>query len=137
MGKNFMTTQSLVVAEDDPILAKVVIEELSEAGFEVHHAKNGVEAIELVTSKKPDLLLLDVVMPEKNGFEVLEAVKKSPVTSGVPVIMMTMLGQDEDIKKGLSLGASDYIVKSQHAVGEIVEKVKDFFQKGTQPQPNA
>ena len=129
-----MAKHKLVLAEDDPILSKVLVEELGEVGFQVHHAKNGKEAVKLIQSKKPDLLLCDVLMPEKSGFEVLEEIKKSPATSGIPVIMLTMLGSDDDIKKGLKLGANDYIVKSQHAVGEIVEKVQEFFSGESKPE---
>jgi DNA-binding response OmpR family regulator len=128
-----MITHKIVLAEDDEILAKVVVEELRESGFEVEHADNGNKALELIQSKRPDLALLDLLMPEKHGFDVLKELKKSPATKDVPVIIMTMLGRDEDIKKGLQLGAEDYIVKSQHAVGEIIDKIKEFFAKESHP----
>ena len=129
-----MAKLKIVLIEDDEILAKVVYEELSEADFDVLQAFDGQEGLELARSKKPDLVLLDLILPKKNGFEVLEELKKSPVTHNIPVIVLTMLGRDDDIKKGLRLGANDYIVKSQHAVGEIVEKVKNFFDKEQHPE---
>ena len=73
-------------------------------------------------------------LPKKNGFDVLETLKKSTETKGIPVIVLTMLGSDEDIKKGIRLGANDYIVKSQHAVAEITERVKGFFAKESHPE---
>ncbi|TSC73930.1 MAG: hypothetical protein G01um101433_1127 [Parcubacteria group bacterium Gr01-1014_33] len=86
-----------------------------------------------MVKEKPNLVLLDIILPKKNGFDVLEELKKSPVTNAIPVIMLTMLGRDEDIKKGFELGANDYIVKSQHAVAEIVEKIIKFFGNEAHP----
>ncbi len=129
-----MSKLKIVLVEDDEILAKVLYEELLEADFDVFQAFDGEEGLNLAKSKKPDLVLLDLVLPKKPGFDVLEELKKSPVTHDIPVIVLTMLGRDDDIKKGLRLGANDYIVKSQHAVGEIVEKVKNFFGKEQHPE---
>jgi DNA-binding response OmpR family regulator len=124
----------IILAEDDEILSKVIYEELSEAGFSVTRVTDGGEVVKTVQDIRPDLLLQDVLMPNKTGFEILEELKQSPVTKDIPVIMLTMLGSDEDIKKGLKLGANDYIVKSQHAVAEIVEKVQGFFEKESHPE---
>ena len=77
------------------------------------------------------LLLLDLMLSKKHGFEVLEELKKSPDTKAIPVIILTLLGEDGDIKKGLSLGADDYIVKSEHAIGEVSEKIKNFLEKAS------
>jgi len=129
-----MKKSKIVLVEDDQVLSKVIFEELEEAGFDVSHASDGQEGVDMINSKKPDLVLLDVLMPNMNGFEVLETIKGSPVTKGIPVIMLTMLGSDDDIKKGLKLGANDYIVKSQHAVSEIVDKVKGFFTNESHPE---
>ncbi|MFC1720767.1 response regulator transcription factor [Patescibacteria group bacterium] len=122
-----MKKGNIVLVEDDKILSKVVYEELSDAGFEVANAYNGEEAWDIIKSEKPDLILLDLVLPKKHGFDVLQQLKQSPETKEIPVIIITMLGSDEDIKKGIQLGADDYIVKAQHAVAEIVEKVTEFF----------
>jgi DNA-binding response OmpR family regulator len=123
----------ILLAEDDEVLSKVVHEELTEAGFESFQAYDGEASLQLAREKKPDLILLDILMPTMNGFDVLDALKKSPGTKDIPVIMLTMLGSDDDIKKGLRLGANDYIVKSQHALPEIIEKVKKFFSKEGHP----
>ena len=124
-----MNKTKIVLVEDDEILSKVLYIELGDSGFEVMQAFDGEAGLELVRSQKPDLVLLDLILPKKHGFEVLAELKKSPDTSGIPILILTMLGSDEDIKKGLQLGADDYIVKSQHAVAEIVEKVKTFLAK--------
>ena len=123
------------MVEDDEVLSKVIYEELTEAEFEVLRAHDGEVGLQLAREKGPNLILLDILLPKKNGFDVLETLKKSPETKGIPVIVLTMLGSDEDIKKGIRLGANDYIiVKSQHAVAEITEKVKNFFAKERHPQ---
>ncbi len=129
-----MTKLKITIVEDDEVLAKVLKEELDEAGFDVSQAFEGEAGLATVKEKKPNLVLLDILLPKKSGFEVLEALKESPETRTIPVIMLTMLGSDDDIKRGLKLGANDYIVKSQHAVAEIVEKVKDFFAKESHPE---
>lgn len=129
-----MPKQKIVLVEDDETLAEVLYSELTEAGFEVSPAFDGNEGLKQIKEKQPDLVLLDIILPEKSGFEVLEELKKFPTTQKIPVIILSLLGEDEDIKKGLKLGANDYIVKSSHAVAEIVEKVKDFFAKESHPQ---
>ncbi len=125
-----MKKAKIVLVEDDVILSKVINEELEEAGFDVIKAIDGEKGLVAVKSKKPDLVLLELMLPKMHGFEVLEEIKKDPEVQSIPVMILTMLGSDDDIKKGLQLGANDYIVKSQHAVGEIIDKVKDFFNEG-------
>ena len=124
----------ITLVEDDEILSKVLYEELKEAGFEVTQAFNGEDGLARIKASRPNLVLLDIVMPKMDGFQVLEALKASPATRTIPVIVLTMGGGDEEIKKGFRLGANDYIVKSQHAVAEIVEKVKNFFVKESHPE---
>jgi DNA-binding response OmpR family regulator len=134
-----MAKIKILLVEDDEVLAKVIDEELVEAGFEIFQAYDGESGLAMAREKKPDLILLDILLPKKNGFDVLETLKKLP-EAHIPVIILSMLGSDDDIKKGLRLGANDYVVKSQHALPEIVEKVKNFFAKeqhppATQPKP--
>ena len=122
-----MTGNKIVLIEDDEILSKVLYEELTDAGFNVLRAFDGESGLSMVADKKPDLVLLDLILPKKHGFDVLKELKASPDTARIHVIILTMLGSDEDIKKGLKLGADDYIVKTQHSVAEIIEKIKNFF----------
>ncbi|MBI2449906.1 MAG: response regulator [Candidatus Nealsonbacteria bacterium] len=129
-----MPKQKIVLIEDDEILAEVLYSELAEADFEITPVFDGEEGLKQVREKKPDLVLLDLILPKKSGFEVLEELKKSPDTAKIPVIILSLLGEDEDIKRGLELGASDYIVKSSHAIAEVVEKIKNFFAKESHPQ---
>ena len=129
-----MSAQKIVLIEDDEILSKVLSVELTDAGFKVTQSFDGEAGLSLVRSDKPDLVLLDLILPKKHGFVVLEELKKSPDTKAIPVIILTLLGEDEDIKKGLRLGANDYLVKSSHAVAEIVEKIKTFLSKEQHPE---
>jgi two-component system, OmpR family, response regulator VicR len=119
----------IALVEDDKDLSEIFKVALEREGFEVKTAFDGEVGWKLIQKEKPDLVLLDVVMPKKNGFEVLEEMKKLPQTSIVPVIMLSVRNQDDDVKQGLRLGADDYIVKSQHTVDAIVRKVKQLCQE--------
>jgi len=131
-----MPKSKVLLIEDDPVLAKVLNEELREAGFEIFQAYDGDAGLSMAREKLPDLILLDIMLPKKSGFEVLESLKSFPETKAIPVALLTMLGSDDDVKKGLQLGASEYIVKSQHALPEIMEMVKKFLDKEGRPQAN-
>ncbi len=97
-------------------------------GFEVITASNGREAIEMAKSQKPDLIMLDIMMPDLNGWQTLKMLKEDESTKEIQVIMSSVMGKDEDIEKSISLGASDYIVKSNDA-DKIVEKIKEILSK--------
>ena len=119
----------IVLAEDDRFISLAYKDGLSRAGFEVVHAADGAEAVKKIKSEKPDIVLLDVIMPEKNGFEVLEEINKDPKVKNIPVIVLSNLGQDSDIKRGKELGAYDYFVKSNLSMADVVEKVSEYFNK--------
>jgi DNA-binding response OmpR family regulator len=123
-----MDKKKILLVEDDAILAKTMYDELVEAGYEVDQAYDGEAGLRMVGEKKPDLVLLDILMPKKNGFEVLQSMKAAPETKDIPVIMLTALAADEDVETTM-LGASDYLVKSEYTPTQIVEKVKNFFIK--------
>ncbi len=123
----------ILIAEDEQILANVLKDELDEVGFETFIAANGLKALKVMKTKstRPNLLLLDILMPVMDGFQVLEEMKKDSVDnlSEIPVIVLSNLGQDDEIKKAIQLGAADYFVKSQHPISEVVEKVQGFLEK--------
>ncbi|MFC1615021.1 response regulator [Patescibacteria group bacterium] len=119
--------KKILVIEDDKILSKVISEELEKAGFEIKRALTGDDGFEMARSENPDLVLLDLMLPGIHGFDILAKIKKDSYTKKIPVIILTALGSDDDVKKGLRLGASDYIVKSKHAISEIIDTVKNFF----------
>jgi len=119
----------VLVAEDDRFLSKAYGAKLKKEGFDVILAMNGEEAVEEAKNKKPDIILLDLVMPRKDGFEALSDLKKDASTKSIPVIILSNLGQEEDIIKGKELGAVDYLVKSNIAIREVVEKIREVLKK--------
>ena len=115
-----MKKKTIALIEDEAALAKIITEELTDAGFSVVLASDGIEGVNLVKTRKPDLVLLDLLLPKKHGFDVLKELKNMPDTATIPVIILTLLGSDEDVSKGLELGADDYLVKSQYGINEII-----------------
>lgn len=114
----------ILLVEDEEILADVLKEKLLQDKFEVEVAADGVAAIEIANVFEPDLIMLDLIIPKKDGFQVLKELKADPKLKTIPVIVLSNLGQDEEIKRALSLGAVDYMVKAQHPINEVIEKVK-------------
>ena len=119
----------ILVVEDEQVLAKVFEEKFQKAKYDVKLAADGISAVDYAKSFKPDLVILDLVLPKKNGFDVLGDIKGMDETKSIPVIVVSNLGEDEDIKKALALGAVDYFVKAQHPINEIVDKVKNVLIK--------
>lgn len=101
----------ILVAEDDPMIFKLVDFRLKHMGHEIFWANDGGKAVEMARSTVPDLILLDVMMPVMDGFQVLKRLMADPVVQDIPVIMLTARGQESDIVKGIQGGASDYVVK--------------------------
>lgn len=122
-----MATAKILLAEDDKFLATAMSDKLTREGFEVLHATNGVQALELAKSGDPDLVLLDLIMPQKTGFEVLAELKLDAKLKKIPVIILSNLGQESDMEKAKSLGAVDYLVKSDVQMKEVVEKIKQVL----------
>lgn len=119
----------ILLVEDDEFLRNICKMKLEKEGFNVSVAVTGGEALKKITEDNPQAVLLDVIIPEIDGFEVLKRVKKDPSKSSIPVIMLTNLGQADEIEKGLNLGAEDYIIKAHFTIGEIIERVKDILKK--------
>ncbi len=119
----------IYVAEDDAFLATAYKTSLVKAGFNVTVVGDGVAMIELLNKKLPDLILLDLVMPVKDGFETLSDISKDKKLSTVPVIIASNLGDKNDITKGMSLGAKDYIIKTDTSIEQLIEKVKKHLLK--------
>ena len=117
----------ILLVEDDRFLIKAVYTKLTQKGFEVVLANDGDEAISKAKTEKPELVLLDMVLPKKSGFEVLRALKGDPETASIPVFILSNLAQDQDIQEGKALGAEDYIVKSNTSLSAIVDKVANFL----------
>lgn len=119
----------ILLVEDDVAIALAYKDGLTIAGFEVVQAQDGEKALEVIKSVNPDIVLTDIIMPFKDGFEMLEEIKKDTDLKNIPVIVLSNIGQEEDIEKGKLLGASDYLVKADHSMAEIVEKVNKILKK--------
>lgn len=115
--------------EEDYFLRKIYRNKLSLAGFEFIEATNGVEGLNKIIFEKPDLVLLDLILPRKNGLDVLIEMRKNPKLKDIPVIVLSVLGQESDIKRAFSLGSQEYLVKSEVSLSEVVEKVKHWAKK--------
>ena len=122
-------TLKILLVEDDAFLLKMYTTKFEIEGFETFIADNGVKALSLAKEKMPDIILLDILLPKMDGFEVLEALKADMQTKNIPIILLTNLSQKEEVKKGLELGAKDYLIKAHFMPAEVVEKVKQVVGK--------
>jgi len=119
--------KKILVAEDDKFLANAYRVKLSKANYEISLASDGEELLSIIDGFGPDLLLLDLVMPKKDGFSVLSELRQNPKWAKLPVIVASNLGQKEDIDKAKMLGASDYVVKSDLAMKDLVVKITSLI----------
>jgi len=119
----------ILIVEDEEVLVKVLEEKFEAEKFQVTIARDGYDVVPLAKKFKPDIILLDIILPGTDGLEVLSFLKADEDLSTIPVIMLSNLDDDEKIKKALSLGAVDYLVKTQHPVKEVVEKVNEYVLK--------
>ena len=119
----------VLLVEDDPFLSSLLKNRLQKEGLEVTLAKDGEEALNSLKSGKPDLILLDLILPKKSGFEVMEEMRADPQMQfqELPIIIISNLGQPEDISRGQALGAIEYFVKAKTSIDELVQKIKDFL----------
>ena len=118
---------SVVIVEDEKMLADMYATKFAMEGFDAKKANDGQSGFSLVKQVKPNIVLLDIIMPKIDGFGVLKMIKNDAELKNIPVILLTNLGQDEDIKKGKQLGAADYFVKANHTPAEVVQKVKQVL----------
>jgi len=122
---------TILLVEDDPFLSSILQLKLEKENFKSIRAADGEEALNLLTEQgiKPDAILLDLILPKKNGFEVLETIRQDPTLEKLPVIIISNLGQPSDIDRGKALGVIDYFVKAKLSVDELVNKVKEEIVK--------
>jgi len=119
--------KTILVIEDDKFLRELISRKLTGEGFDVLEAVDGEEGIKKIKEGKPDLVLLDLILPSIDGFEVLTRVRDDPEVSSIPIIILSNLGQREEVEKGLKLGAIDYLIKAHFTPGEIIEKIKNVL----------
>jgi DNA-binding response OmpR family regulator len=117
----------ILIVEDDRFLRELIARKLRNEGYEVLEAVDGEEGLKRIKEEKPDLILLDLILPGIDGFEVLAKAKEDPDTTQIPVIILSNLGQREEVEKGLKLGAIDYLIKAHFTPGEIIEKIKNIL----------
>lgn len=122
-----MNKKTILIVEDEATLHQALAEYLTSEGFETMSAMDGEEAIEMAVSKKPNLILLDIILPKKDGYEVLEALKRKEETKNIPTILLTNLESPEDIQKAFDKGATTYLVKSDYKLGDVTKKIKEIL----------
>jgi len=119
----------VLLVEDDDFLRGICEHKLRQEGYDVSISADGLDAYNKIEKDDFDLVLLDVILPGMNGFDVLEQTKKNPAKADLPIIMLTNMGQDSEIKKGKDLGAEDYIIKAHFSIDEIIEKMQSIVDK--------
>jgi DNA-binding response OmpR family regulator len=127
-----MANPKILFVDDDNFLRKVYEAELKEKNFDVILAQDGEEGLEKAQLEDPDLIILDMIMPKKSGFEVLTELQRNPKTRNIPVIILSNLGQEDDKKKGVDLGAVDYLIKDNITLSILVDKINQYLNSKTQ-----
>lgn len=117
---------SVLIVDDEPSIVISLEFLMQQSGFDVHVARDGEAALEAITTTRPDLVLLDVMLPQRSGFEICQLVRENPDLRGVKIVLLTAKGRDVDVAKGLALGADDYITKP-FSTKELVEKVRGIL----------
>lgn len=117
--------KKILIIEDEATLQRSLMEFIGGESFEVSCASDGEAGLEMAKSKSPDLIILDIILPKMDGFEVLEEIKNDPKIKNIPVILLTNLESPEDIQKAFEKGATTYLVKSEYKLEDVVKKIKE------------
>ncbi|MDD5144583.1 MAG: response regulator [Candidatus Pacebacteria bacterium] len=117
----------ILIIEDDKFLRELISQKLLKEGYEIVEAIDGEEGVKKAKEEKPDIILLDLILPGIDGFEVLTRMRADKENPPIPVIILSNLGQKEDVERGLKLGAADYLIKAHFTPGEIIEKIKNII----------
>lgn len=117
----------ILIVEDDKFLRELMVQKILKEGYQVVEGINGEEGVAKAKEEKPDLMLLDLILPGIDGFEALRQVKDNPETATIPVIILSNLGQKDDVERGMKLGATDYMIKAHFTPGEILAKIKSIL----------
>ena len=121
--------KKILIVEDDKFLRELISKKLKDEGYQLAQAIDGEEGVVKAKEVSPDLILLDLILPGIDGFEVLSRIKNDSIVSSVPVIILSNLGQKEEIEKGIKLGAIDFLIKAHFTPGEIIEKIKEILKQ--------
>ena len=117
----------IVLVEDDPLLIDIYSTKFKEEGFEVSVVDRGDAAVPHIAKEKPDLVVLDIVLPQQDGWDILKTIKSSDKTKDIKVVILSNLGQKEEIEKGMALGAAGYLIKAHHTPSEVVREIKKIL----------
>lgn len=120
-------SRMILVVEDTELLRRMYSDRLQQDGYRVVSAADGLEALSILRSDTPDLILLDLVMPKMSGLEILDLIKRDPRLKNIPVMILSNLGQDADIQRGLEMGAFDYMIKNDVRPADVSEKIKSVL----------
>lgn len=118
---------TILLVEDDPFLSALLKTRLQNEGLTVMHAVDGQQAVEMLKASKPSLILLDLILPKKSGFEVMEAIQSDPELNKSPIIIISNLGQESDVQRGRELGAIEYFVKAKTSIDDLIVKIQQFL----------
>jgi len=121
--------KNILVVEDDIILQKNIKSSLESADFEVDQLFSGQGVMQKIEQKKPDLILLDLMLPKKDGFHILQDIKQSEELKNIPVIILTVINTETSVSETKMLGADDYLIKSNYSLSEIIEKINKLLKK--------
>ena len=121
-----MDTKKVLVVEDDTLLKDMLGQQLTKEGWQVLHATEGEQALGLAESEHPNIILLDLLLPGMSGFDILTTLKEKETTKDIPVVILSNLGQQEDLDKGVKLGAADFLIKSNFTLDEVSSKIKEI-----------
>lgn len=119
----------VLIIEDDQRINKVYMAKLSVEGITVVTALDGEEGLRKIYSEKPDLVLLDLMLPRKSGFDILKEIKADPKVKDIPVLILSNLAQEKEVEQGLALGAEDYLVKTDYSIQQVMEKIKKALKR--------
>ena len=117
----------VLVIDDDPFILDMYVLKFRDAGFQIETARDGGQGMEKIASFRPDILLLDVIMPKMDGFDVMKKIKDTIPSRAFKILFLTNFGQKEDIERGMQLGADGYIIKAHFTPSEVVQKVEELL----------
>lgn len=117
----------VLLVEDDNMIIDMYTLKFTQEGYDVVQAENGKDGLDQALKVVPDIILLDIILPQMDGFTVLKELKANDSTKDIPVVLLTNLGQDGDVKKGLELGANDYLIKANYTPSQVVDKIKSVL----------
>lgn len=122
-----MIKKQVLLIEDDPFLIDIYTTKLKEAGFEVGVAEDGERALEKIKERTPDLVILDIVLPNIDGWGILKEIRKDEKFKNLKVMILSNLGQRKEVEKGIKLGATQYLIKAHHTPSQVMEKIRQIL----------